>query len=66
MDGFVLREEGGIISSALLPQKPLENQHNIEKSERLTDSRERESSIKVKRTGESCSDLLRGAGVLGH
>lgn len=27
---------------------------------------ERESSIKVKRTGGSCSDLLRGAGVLGH
>ncbi len=28
--------------------------------------RERESSIKVKRTGGSRSDLLRGAGVLGH
>jgi len=43
MDEFVLREGGGRISTALLPQKkPLEHQQNTEKSERLADSREGE------------------------
>lgn len=67
MDGVVLREEGGRISSAPLPQKPLENQHNSETTEGLPESLEERGSIKVKRTRGSCLDLsLRGAGVSGH
>lgn len=66
MDRFVLREEGGRISSARLPQKILLKTHRTLRKVKDWQTLEGESSIKVKRTEGSCSDLLQGAGVLGH